>query len=283
MTFHTTLSVAGIILLSIGGSLCQLDVCGRSSLKTKIVGGENVKAGDWPWQVSIHATGLGHYCGGTVINKDWVLSAANCFEWFSAPHIVMYLGRLSQSGSNSYETNRTASRIIKHPNFNFSNADNDIALIQLSSSVTFSDYIRPVCLAAAGSVFAAGTESWVTGWGFLQNGDDGNPLAQISLPALGTAQHPEGTIMTMLEAIGKPMTCCSEEEMEEEDKVGKKDVPTNVLQQPRMAKTKVTIFSTLTEGEAEDLAKGFGMALAKHVPKEKVLTGIPEEDIPATL
>ncbi|XP_050960188.1 trypsin-1 [Labeo rohita] len=189
MTFHTTLSVAGIILLSIGGSLCQLDVCGRSSLKTKIVGGENVKAGDWPWQVSIHATGLGHYCGGTLINKDWVLSAANCFEWFSAPHIVMYLGRLSQSGSNSYETNRTASRIIKHPNFNFSNADNDIALIQLSSSVTFSDYIRPVCLAAAGSVFAAGTESWVTGWGFLQNGGAQFPdiLQEVMIPIVSNS------------------------------------------------------------------------------------------------
>ncbi|XP_051569460.1 uncharacterized protein LOC127449879 [Myxocyprinus asiaticus] len=47
-------------------------------------------------------------------------------------------------------------------------------------------------------------------------------------------------------------------------RVGKKDVTPNVLQQPRKAKTKVTIFSTLTEGEAEDIAKGFGMALAKH-------------------
>ncbi|KAB5537007.1 hypothetical protein PHYPO_G00113870 [Pangasianodon hypophthalmus] len=47
-------------------------------------------------------------------------------------------------------------------------------------------------------------------------------------------------------------------------KVGKKDVPPNVLQQPTKAKTKVTIFSTLTEGEAEDLA----MALAKRAKRE---------------
>ncbi|MCI4390173.1 hypothetical protein PGIGA_G00119520 [Pangasianodon gigas] len=51
-------------------------------------------------------------------------------------------------------------------------------------------------------------------------------------------------------------------------KVGKKDVPPNVLQQPRKAKTKVTVFSTLTEGEVEDLAKGFGMALAKRAERE---------------
>ncbi|RXN12789.1 chymotrypsinogen A-like protein [Labeo rohita] len=37
----------------------------------------------------------------------------------------------------------------------------------LSSSVNFTDYIRPVCLAAAGSEFPAGTESWVTGWGSI--------------------------------------------------------------------------------------------------------------------
>ncbi|KAL0199045.1 hypothetical protein M9458_007585, partial [Cirrhinus mrigala] len=80
----------------------------------------------------------------------------------------MYFGRLSQSGTNPYETSRTASQIIKHPLFDYPNPDNDIALVKLSSSVTFSDYIKPVCLAAAGSVFAAGTESWVTGWGLLQ-------------------------------------------------------------------------------------------------------------------
>ncbi|KAL1279184.1 hypothetical protein QQF64_025857 [Cirrhinus molitorella] len=69
----------------------------------------------------------------------------------------MYFGRLNQSGSNPYETSRTVRQVIQHPNFNLSTADNDIALVQLSSSVTFSDYIKPVCLAAAGSVFAAGT------------------------------------------------------------------------------------------------------------------------------
>ncbi len=84
----------------------------------------------------------------------------------------MYFGRLSQSGSNLNETSRRASQIINHPNYDGSTFNNDIALIQLSSSVNFSDYIRPVCLAAAGSVFGGGTESWVTGWGRLQPGGE---------------------------------------------------------------------------------------------------------------
>ncbi|KAL1279426.1 hypothetical protein QQF64_026099 [Cirrhinus molitorella] len=77
-------------------------------------------------------------------------------------------GRLSQSGSNPNETSRRASQIINHPKYNSSTFDNDIALVKLSSSVAFSDFIRPVSLAAAGSEFAAGTESWVTGWGLLE-------------------------------------------------------------------------------------------------------------------
>ncbi len=85
---------------------------------------------------------------------------------------VMYFGRLSQSGSNPYETKRTASQIINHPNYGSPPFDNDIALVQLSSSVNFSNYIRPVCLAAVNSTFVTGTESWVTGWGKLQHGGE---------------------------------------------------------------------------------------------------------------
>ncbi|XP_026108466.1 trypsin-like [Carassius auratus] len=170
MKFNSALSVAGVTLLYITGSLCQLDVCGRAPLNNKIVGGEDATAGSWPWQVSIHVSGSSHNCGGTLINKDWVLSAAHCFQDFVLSDVVMYFGRLSQSGSNPDETSRTASQVFNHPDYNSPPFDNDIALVQLSSSVTFSDYIKPVCLAAAGSVFGAGTESWVTGWGRLQAG-----------------------------------------------------------------------------------------------------------------
>uniref|UniRef100_A0A673L5C6 Trypsin-2-like n=2 Tax=Sinocyclocheilus rhinocerous TaxID=307959 RepID=A0A673L5C6_9TELE len=150
----------------------------------KIVGGENATAGSWPWQVSIHHKILRvNFCGGSLINKDWVLSAAHCFQDYSASVIVMYFGRWRQWGSNPYEISRTASRIIIHANYDNPKFDNDIALVKLSSSVTFSDYIRPVCLAAAGSKFAAGTESWVTGWGRLQSeGQSANILQEVIIP-----------------------------------------------------------------------------------------------------
>ena len=50
----------------------------------RIVGGTKAKPGDWPWQVNIdykyNTANPGAHCGGTLINDEWVLSAAHCFE-----------------------------------------------------------------------------------------------------------------------------------------------------------------------------------------------------------
>uniref|UniRef100_A0A673KGI4 Trypsin-2-like n=1 Tax=Sinocyclocheilus rhinocerous TaxID=307959 RepID=A0A673KGI4_9TELE len=145
-------------------------------------------AGAWPWQVSIQSTTFGgHFCGGSLINKDWVLSAAHCFQ-SSMRTIDIYLGRQSQSGSNPNEAFRAVSRFINHPDYSDPTHDNDIALLQLSSSVTFSEYIRPVCLAAAGSKFAAGSDSWVTGWGTLQSGGASpDKLQEVMIPVVSNS------------------------------------------------------------------------------------------------
>ncbi len=82
----------------------------------------------------------------------------------------MYLGRRRQEGVNTNEISRNVRTIIVHPSYDSNTNNNDIALLQLSSTVTFNDYIKPVCLAAQSSVFSSGTSSWITGWGDVQAG-----------------------------------------------------------------------------------------------------------------
>ncbi|KPP57536.1 hypothetical protein Z043_124728, partial [Scleropages formosus] len=71
-------------------------------------------------------------------------------------------------GTNPNAVSVSVSKITVNPNYNGNTHDNDLALVQLSSTVNFNNYIQPVCLAAAGSTFYNGTKTWVTGWGYIQ-------------------------------------------------------------------------------------------------------------------
>ena len=60
--------------------LPPLPGCGHKTKgHSRIVGGENARQGDWPWQASFHWMNR-HWCGGTLINEEWVMSAAHCFH-----------------------------------------------------------------------------------------------------------------------------------------------------------------------------------------------------------
>uniref|UniRef100_A0A8C6UCK4 Peptidase S1 domain-containing protein n=1 Tax=Neogobius melanostomus TaxID=47308 RepID=A0A8C6UCK4_9GOBI len=145
------------------------------------------EGGAWPWQVSIHRGG-GHICGGSLINNLWVLSAAHCFQSGSASDNTVYIGRQSQENANANEVRRTIVEVINHESYNPSTNDNDIALLKMASTVTFTNYIRPVCLAASGSTFHAGTDSWVTGWGSIGSGislPSPQNLMEVEVPVVG--------------------------------------------------------------------------------------------------
>uniref|UniRef100_A0A673BBF4 Matriptase n=1 Tax=Sphaeramia orbicularis TaxID=375764 RepID=A0A673BBF4_9TELE len=151
--------------------------CGRSMFKTsRIVGGEDATEGEFPWQVSLHVKGFGHVCGASIIHPRWLVTAAHCVQddgkmKFSQPGTwEAYLGLHTQRKIESMVVKRNLKQIIPHPYYNAYTYDNDIALMELDSPVTYSDYIRPICLPSPQHDFPAGHTVWITGWGATREG-----------------------------------------------------------------------------------------------------------------
>ena len=75
----------------------------RNGNFTKIVGGTVANAGDAPWQVALTSRAgtdvySAQFCGGTLINSDWVLTAAHC----TAGQVYMYAKQDKTSSNKRY-------------------------------------------------------------------------------------------------------------------------------------------------------------------------------------
>ena len=52
-----------------------------SNPHTRIIGGQTAYKGEWPWQAAlVHTSNSEIFCGGTLIKRQWVLTAAHCFD-----------------------------------------------------------------------------------------------------------------------------------------------------------------------------------------------------------
>ncbi|XP_073416720.1 transmembrane protease serine 9-like [Dendrobates tinctorius] len=141
-------------------------VCGSPVVSTKIVGGTDAVDGEWPWQVSVQYKGS-HVCGGSLISHHWVLTAAHCFENSVSPvdyDVFLGLYRLSAKAPPHTVISEVRT-LIRNAEFVGVGSRGDIALLQLSSTVTYTKYIQPICLPTASVTFPCGMECWVTGWG----------------------------------------------------------------------------------------------------------------------
>ncbi|KAF7463134.1 Hypothetical predicted protein [Marmota monax] len=158
------------------------------SFSQRIVNGENAVPGSWPWQVSLQDSNGFHFCGGSLINQYWVVTAAHCSV--SPGRHFAVLGEYDRSSSTEPVQVLSISKAITHPSWNPTTLNNDLTLLKLASPARYTTYISPVCLASSNEALPQGLTCVTTGWGRLSGVGNVTParLQQVVLPLVTVNQ-----------------------------------------------------------------------------------------------
>ena len=114
--------------------------CGRRPLvpssqdPLKIVGGTEAIKGDYGWQSSLMYLS-GFSCGGSLINSQWIVTAAHCVHSQPNPTYWSFqIGHHDRYFPESWSFARKVSKVIIHPGYSETWWRNDIALLKLDVS-----------------------------------------------------------------------------------------------------------------------------------------------------
>ncbi|XP_028642622.1 transmembrane protease serine 11A [Grammomys surdaster] len=168
---------AGVSLVQVNavcssaGKLTVPAYCGKRAIPliaNRIVSGNPAAKGAWPWQVSLQRSNI-HQCGGTLIGNMWVVTAAHCFRTNANPRQwTLSFG----TTINPPLMKREVRRIIMHERYRPPARDHDIALVQFSPRVTFSDEVSRICLPEPSALFPPNATVYITGFGALYYGGE---------------------------------------------------------------------------------------------------------------
>jgi secreted trypsin-like serine protease len=165
-------------------------------LGTRIVGGQPVAIKDHPWQVGLIRGFLAEpqrsqFCGGSLIDGGWVLTAAHCVRNSLVREDPTRLNIVAGTAAYLSGGERIeVAEIHVHDKYNQTTMDHDFALLRLAKPATIdgTTVTKPIKPADASTTVKVRTRAWVTGWGATAESSPGAvDLLGVEVPVVSNA------------------------------------------------------------------------------------------------
>nr|AAB19191.1 preprogranzyme G [Mus musculus] len=130
----------------------------------EIIGGHEVKPHSRPYMAfikSVDIEGKKKYCGGFLVQDDFVLTAAHCRN----RSMTVTLGAHNIKAKEETQQIIPVAKAIPHPAFNRKHGTNDIMLLKLESKAKRTKAVRPLKLPRPNARVKPGDVCSVAGWG----------------------------------------------------------------------------------------------------------------------
>lgn len=144
----------------------------------RIIDGGDAAPFQFPWQAGLLTVDGRFFCGGSIIAPTWILTAGHCVD--PLPEFRVVVGALAMpKGHEASRRSFTTRQRFLHPAYDMVFLDNDIAMLQLPSSIEYNMFVRAVALPSYGSASMdlTGMEGRISGWG--KTGDELNAPSPV--------------------------------------------------------------------------------------------------------
>ncbi|XP_058815970.1 uncharacterized protein LOC131679283 [Topomyia yanbarensis] len=133
------------------------DECGQRVVLTRelVHFGNQSRSGEWPWHVALfhrmNRASPSYACGGTILSKNYVVTAAHCtypqsrVRPLKAAEVLVRAGIANIQQLEHSLQQMAVVEILRHEEYNTNSLECDIALLKLAGDFEFTNYVRKIC------------------------------------------------------------------------------------------------------------------------------------------
>uniref|UniRef100_A0A182NPP7 Peptidase S1 domain-containing protein n=1 Tax=Anopheles dirus TaxID=7168 RepID=A0A182NPP7_9DIPT len=189
----SVLVIASVVLFVLVAS-CASQSCGKRKVASLLIhNGDASKDGFWPWHAVLYRKTLqstSYTCGGSIVDQNTVLTAAHCLvvdgQKIAVERLNVHVGRSQLWNSNHRIQQYDAYELIVHPEYDANHVNYDIALVKLSSDISYTEYVQPICLwdRSTEEHKLVGTWGTVVGFGLDESDKISESLREARVPVV---------------------------------------------------------------------------------------------------